>query len=76
MEAVTTPSQVSPREEIFPPGKEGDKQRKKLNKEMKAKAKESNSCHKYFYITFDLFEHEKKYYSKNLLSIYLCRIVD
>ena len=40
VEAVTTPSQVSPREEIFPPGKEGDKQRKKLNKEMKAKAKE------------------------------------
>ena len=40
MEAVTTPSQISPREEIFPPGKEGDKQRKKLNKEMKAKAKE------------------------------------
>ena len=43
---------------------------------LKAKAKESNSCHKYFYITFDLFEHEKKYYSKNLLSIYLCRILD
>ena len=40
---VTTPSQVSPREaEInFPPGKEGEKQRKKLDKEMKARAKEA-----------------------------------
>ena len=41
VEAVTTPSQVSPREEIFPPGKEGEKQRKKLDKEMKARAKEA-----------------------------------
>lgn len=40
-ETVTTPSQISPREEIFPPGKEGDKQRKKLDKEMKARAKEA-----------------------------------
>ena len=41
VEPVTTPSQVSPREEIFPPGKEGDKQRKKHDKEMKARAKEA-----------------------------------
>ena len=39
---MTTPSQVSPRaEEAFPPGKEGEKQRKKLDKEMKQRAKEA-----------------------------------
>ena len=32
---------MSPREEIFPPGKEGEKQRKKLDKEMKQRAKEA-----------------------------------
>ena len=39
----TTPnSQVSPRDDVsFPPGKEGEKQRKKLDKEMKARAKEA-----------------------------------
>ena len=42
VEAISTPpSQVSPREEIFPPGKEGEKQRKKLDKEMKQRAKEA-----------------------------------
>lgn len=45
--SVTTPTtcQVSPREAAadacFPPGKEGEKQRKKLDKEMKARAKEA-----------------------------------
>ena len=42
VEAISTPpSQVSPREEIFPPGKEGEKQRKKHDKEMKQRAKEA-----------------------------------
>ena len=41
VEPVTTPSQVSPKEETFPPGKEGEKQRKKYDKEMKQRAKEA-----------------------------------
>lgn len=41
VEAVTIPKEVSPREEIFPSGKEGEKQKKKLDKEMKQRAKEA-----------------------------------
>merc|ERR1719361_2171519 len=46
VEAISTPpSQVSPREEIFPPGstgnKESEKHRKKQEKEMKQRAKEA-----------------------------------